>query len=139
MGKKSYSVFGMIIGILIAILGVLVISGSLGGDTSYASSAPYSYDSGYATFGAEFYTFVSNNAGEAASASRTAANNLDDIAELLKNALGIFLIGFGLMGFCFFGISFSEAKAALLKTSEVAAPAECDNETPAPAEEEVSE
>lgn len=103
MSKKVFATLGMIFGLVIALCGILTITGEMGGDTSYPSSAPYSYESGYASFGADFYTYVSNNSAEAASAARTTASNLEDIAELLKNVFGIFLIGFGMMGFCFFG------------------------------------
>lgn len=103
MSKKTYATLGMILGLIMALSGILTITGAMGGDTSYPSSAPYSYESGYASFGADFYTYVSNNSAEAASAARTTASNLEDIAELLKNVCGAFLIGFGLMGFCFFG------------------------------------
>ena len=84
MNRKVFATLGMIFGLLIALCGILTLSGKLGGDTSYPSSAPYSYDSGYASFGADFYTYVSNNAAETASAARTTAGNLEDIAELLK-------------------------------------------------------
>ena len=103
MSKKTFATLGMILGVIMALSGILTITGAMGGDTSYPSSAPYSYDSGYASFGADFYTYVSNNSAEAASAARTTASNLEDIAELLKNVCGAFLIGFGLMGVCFFG------------------------------------
>lgn len=103
MSKKVFATLGMIFGLVIALCGILTVTGKMGGDTSYPSSAPYSYESGYASFGADFYTYVSNNSAEAASAARTTASNLEDIAELLKNVCGIFLMGFGMMGFCFFG------------------------------------
>ena len=113
MTKKAFATIGMVVSVLIAVMGVLVIAGQLGGQASSASSAPYTYESGYASFGADFYTYVSNNAGEAASASRTAANNIRELCELLTNVSGIFLIGFGLLGVCYFGIhrcSCEEAK-----------------------------
>lgn len=103
MNKKVFATLGMVLGLVIALCGILTIAGGMGGDTSYPSGAPYSYESGYASFGADFYTYVSNNSAEAASAARTTASNLGDIAELLKNVCGVFLIGFGLMGFCLFG------------------------------------
>jgi len=112
VSKKTFATVGMIIGVLIAFCGILTIAGALGGDTSYPSGAPYSYDSGYATFGGDFYTYASNNAAEAASAARTTASNLEDIAELLKNVCGVFLMGFGMMGFCFFGAIRAGCKSA---------------------------
>ena len=103
---------GMILGLVMALCGILTITGTMGGDTSYPSSAPYSYESGYASFGADFYTYVSNNSAEAASAARTTASNLEDIAELLKNVCGCFLAVFGLMGVCFFGTIYAGCKEA---------------------------
>ena len=102
--KKRYATFAKIVSLLLVILGFLTIVGVMGGDTYYPSSAPWNYDSGYATFGGDFYTYVVNNAGEAAAGSRAAASNLNDISTLLKSVCGIFLMGFGLLSFCFFGV-----------------------------------
>lgn len=110
MAKKRFSTVGMIAGILLVLAGVLTLSGVLGGDTNMNSGSSYLYDSGYASFGADFYTFVSNNAAEAASAARTTANNLDSIAYLLSNFFGVMLIGFGLFTFCYFGVKRAECK-----------------------------
>lgn len=111
MSKKVFATLGMVFGLVIALCGILTITGEMGGDTSYPSSAPYSYESGYASFGADFYTYVSNNSAEAASAARTTASNLEDIAELLKNVCGVFLMGFGMLGLCFFGAMRCDCKA----------------------------
>ena len=112
---KGFCNFGKIICLLLVACGLLVMVGVLGGDTSSPGSAGYMYDSGYASFGADFYTYVSNNAAEAASGARTAAYNLQDIAVLLKNVCGIFLMGFGLIGFCAFGAAGAAFKAAAKK------------------------
>ena len=104
MNKKLLATLGMVFSAVLVLASILVFAGAMGGDANYPSSAPYSYDSGYASFGADFYTYVSNNAGEAASASRTAANNVRELCELMKNVCGCFLLGFGLLGFCHFGI-----------------------------------
>lgn len=119
MNKKTVSLIAMVVSALLVLFGILVLAGSLGGDTSYASSS-YLYDSGYAEFGADFYTYVSNNAAEAASAARTTASNLGDIAELLKNVCGIFLMGFGLLSLCHFAMVWLGEK----KEEPVQAPAE---------------
>ena len=138
MNKKTFAIIGVVGGAILIFLGILVMSGALGGDTSYASGSSYLYDSGYASFGADFYTYVSNNAAEAASAARTTAENLRGIAELLKNVGGIFLMGFGLFMVCFFGMSLvgCAEKAPKPEKSE-AAPAEAPvpAEQPEPAEE----
>lgn len=119
MTKKRLTKVGMVVSILVAICGVLVILGAMGGDTSGPGGAPSYYDQGYASFGADFYSYVSNNAAEAAEAARATASNLGDIADLLRNVCGIFLIGFGMMGFCVFGI----INAGLKEAAAVAAPA----------------
>ena len=136
MNKKLYATLGMIFSAVIVLMGILVICGALGGDASYANSAPSYYDSGYATFGGDFYTYVNNNAGEAASASRTAANNLLDLCVLLKNVCGISMMGFGLMGVCLFGIL--RCKYDDKKTEAEVVPAESDP-VAEPAAEEAAE
>ena len=111
MKKKTLALIGMIVAAVMFLCGLLVMVGAFGGDTTSASGAGYLYDSGYATFGADFYNYVTNNAAEAASASRTAAGNLDDIATLLKNVCGVFLMGIGAMAACGFGMVFFACKA----------------------------
>ena len=130
MNKRTISFAAMIISALIFLCGLLIIFGAFGGRTNAAHSAPYSYDSGYATFGTDFYTYVSNNAEEAASASRTAANNLDDIAALLKSFCGIILMGFGLLSLCRNTIVWLETKtdctAPTKEMPNASEPVECD-------------
>lgn len=104
MNKKTFTTIGMICSAVILLMGILVMTGAMGGDASSASGASYLYDTGYASFGADFYTYVSNNAAEAASAARTIASNLKNLSELLKNGLGLLLIAFGMFGVCHFGM-----------------------------------
>ena len=104
MSKKILSLLGIIIGFAFVLIGILSFSGALGGNTSYPGSAPYSYDSGYASFGADYYTYSVNNTAETASAARTTAGNLNDIANFLKIFCGLFSICFGLLIVCCFGI-----------------------------------
>lgn len=118
MSKKSYAIIGIIIGAVLVLMGVLTMSGTFGGAADTASSASYLYDSGYASFGADFYTYVTNNAQEAASAGRTTARNLYEIAKLLKTVLGIMLIGFGLFSECLFGMKLAQMKADETKNDE---------------------
>ncbi len=142
MTKKRFATIGMIVSILIVLMGILVISGAFGGDGDYPGSAPSYYDSGYASFGGDFYTYVNNNAGEAASAARTTARNLDTLNDLAKNVCGIFLMGFGLMGLCAFGIvrcSYTAPVAVAAKSEDAAEEpsAPCvDDDAPEAAEEE---
>lgn len=135
MNKKTISLIAMIVSILVVFFGFLTLVGAMGGDTSTSGgsfdSGSYLYDSGYAEFGADFYTYVSNNAAaaadaaeSAASAARTVAANLDDIATLLKSFCGIFLMGFGLVNLCRFAMIWNEAKEAEQIKSAEAAPTE---------------
>lgn len=57
----------------------------------------------YATFGADFYTFVTNNAADAASASHTVASNQIRIFNLMSKFFGYTLITLGGIGVCLFG------------------------------------
>ena len=104
MNKKTLSLVGMIVGFVFVLVGILSLSGALGGNTSYPGSAPYSYDSGYASFGGDYYTYSVNNAAETASAARTTARNLEEIAVFLKVFCGLFAICFGVVIVCCFGI-----------------------------------
>ena len=104
MSKKTLSLVGIIVGFAFILIGILSFSGALGGNTSHPSSAPYSYDSGYASFGADYYTYSVNNTAETARAARTTASNLDDIADFIKNFCGLFSICFGLAIVCCFAI-----------------------------------
>lgn len=104
MNMKFLATMGMIFSIAIAIVGVVVLCGGLGGDAGYPSGALSYYDSGYASFGGDFYTYVNNNAAEAADAGNRAAANVKELCDLVKNVSGAFLIGFGLLGMCLFGI-----------------------------------
>lgn len=146
MNKKTLSLVAMIVSILIVFFGILVMAGAMGGDTTVANgsynSSSYLYDSGYAEFGADFYTYVSNNAAaaadaaeSAASAARTVASNLDDIAALLKSACGIFLMGFGLLSLCHFGMIWLGEKKEEAEQEPVEAP-EVEAE---PAQEETAD
>ncbi len=104
--KKAFSIIGMISGLALTIIGILVLFGVFGGEAYRASGASYIYDSGYATFGADYYNYVSNNAAEAASAAKTIASNLVEIAKLMKSVLGWGMILIGIMSACAFGNSF---------------------------------
>ena len=105
--KKTLSVVGLIIGLAFVVVGILSVSRALGGDASYPSSAPYMYDSGYASFGADYYTYSVNNSAEAASAARTAAYNIVCVSDFLLTFFGLSSMLFGLMVMCGFGIVLS--------------------------------
>ena len=139
MNKKTFTLIGLIAGILAVVLGILILAGVFGGDTRTGGSAYSPYDSGYTRFGADFYTYVSNNAQEAASASRTAATNLDEIARLLKFALGGLCIVFGLFSTALFGCKFVDLKeqGKPAPTEAPAAETAAPEAAPAPAASEI--
>lgn len=101
-GKFYFSLIGMISGFLLIVFGALAIFGVLG-DAHYYTDSPYRYDHGYTSFGADFYTYVSNNAAYAAEAASAAVSNVRATANILKNTIGISMICFGLFGICGFG------------------------------------
>lgn len=108
--KKFFAVLGLIVSILFVYSGYTVLNGDVDSGTDTASSAGILYDSGYASFGADFYTYVTNNAAEAAAASRTVAANLHHMAQLFLNVVGYFMIGIGLLSFCAFGVALCDKK-----------------------------
>ena len=108
--RKTMSLIGIIISALLIVAGVLFMTGAFGGDGGYPSSATSYYDSGYANFGGDFYSYVNNNTAEAADAAYRTAVNVKNIGELLKNFCGILLMGMGAMGICFFSVLGCEKK-----------------------------
>lgn len=108
--RKFWSIFGILGGLALIACGVLIMSGEMGGNANSASGASYLYDSGYASFGGDFYSYVNNNAAEAASAARTTASNVRAVAQLLQNFCGLMLMGFGLFMSCYFGVCCAGSK-----------------------------
>lgn len=102
--KKTLSIVGLVVGFAFVVVGILSVSGILGGGTGVPSTAPSYYDAGYASFGGDYYTYSSNNAAEAASAARTAAYNVHYFAQFIETFFGLTSILFGLMVMCGFGI-----------------------------------
>ena len=125
--KKAFSIVGMFVGIAFIVVGILATSGTFGGNTSSPSSAPSAYDSGYASFGADYYTYSVNNSAEAASAARTAANNIGDIAEFMVTFGGIVSILVGLAVLCGFGYAFASVNAGVVNMPVAAVAAPVDN------------
>lgn len=105
--KKMFSVIGMVVGLAFIIVGILATTGALGYVKSNHSYAPYTYDSGYAQFGSDYYSYSNNNAAEAASAARSVADNIEDAADFLMHFFGLSSMLFGLMVICAFGIVFA--------------------------------
>ena len=110
--KKKLAIVGIVLGGLFILVGILAWTGALGAVPSYPSYAPYSYDAGYAQFGADYYSYSVNNSGEAASAARTAANNLACISDFLRNFFGISSIILGLATGAFSLIVLTSSNAA---------------------------
>lgn len=101
MNKKVFATVGMIVCAVLIVVGFVMIG--QGNECSHAYSSSY-YDSGFTTFGADFYTYSSNNTAEAASAARTTANNLYELYDLVGDAFGWLFVFAGLIGLCHFGI-----------------------------------
>lgn len=108
--KNLFSVLGVLVGVIIIICGILFLNGKLAPINGYYVGTISSYDYGYASFGADFYTYVSNNAYIAAQHARGAAEYASQIAKMTRNFFGIFLISFGCLACCLFGskISFED-------------------------------
>ena len=116
--RKFFAIIGMLFCCAVIYVGVQYLNGEtqfIGGgyvsSPSSSSSAPSYYDSGYASFGGDFYTFVNNNAAEAAKAARTIASNQIQIFEqmfqirrIITQFFGYILITFGGIGVCLFGV-----------------------------------
>lgn len=102
--KKKFKVLGMLISVALVILGILIMTGVFSDSASYPRTAGTSYDSGFATFGADFYNYVCNNSAEAASAARSAAYNVADLINIITNGCGLIVMALGLLSFCFFGM-----------------------------------
>ena len=60
---------------------------------------------------------------KAASAASTTANNVRKLCELVSTVSGVFLMGFGAMGLCYFGIQFCGCGCGCGKKEEQASPA----------------
>lgn len=125
-GKELFSIIGMVVSAMIVITGILTICGIFGGNESYI---PYYYDSGYASFGADFYSYVNNNAAAAAS-------DMTSLVLFTKSISGIFMICFGLLSLCHFGMAHSECVSGQKKNCRKPLPEAYQPYTP-PTEPEV--
>lgn len=109
MNKKLFATIGMVACALLIVVGIVTLAGDNECSHAYSSSI---YDSGFTTFGADFYTYSSNNTAEAASAARTTANNLYALYDLVANLFGWLFVFAGLMGLCHFGMQWADCPAA---------------------------
>lgn len=103
MSKKISKIIGLVVSVILIIVGIAIFNGELTGDRYYSEPSVYSYDYGYATFGADFYTFVSNNAALAAYHTGKAEAQISNMITLMENVFGWVFITAGMFGICKFG------------------------------------
>lgn len=103
--KKGFSLAGIAVGALMIIFGIVAMCGGFGDADYSGSNSPY--NSGYATFGADYYTYSVNNSAETASAARSANSNLGEISNILRNCLGLIMLAIGFICICGFGIVYA--------------------------------
>lgn len=128
MKEKKFLTMGIVISVLIVFLGILTMANVFCSEISTIGNTTL-YDHGYSAFGADFYTYVSNNAADAASTSRTTAKNVILLISLIKTTSGLFLCSIGAMGFCYFSAAAAKVQAAEPASPEVGTNAEAeDNE-----------
>lgn len=116
--KLVFSLAGMISGLLLILFGFITVFGGFGGSHHYTTSH-IEYDSGYAKFGADYYTYSVNNTAETASAAMAANSNLTEISDILCRGIGLSMICFGLFGLCGFGVVYSGCKKDTLPIDEI--------------------
>lgn len=109
--KKGFVLAGMVCGALAIVIGICIMFGIFGGNPDYFVGVGSRYDKGYASFGADAYTYISNNAAWAASAAEVAACNAQELVELARNVGGgcLFIV-IGAFMVCFFGMRYSEIR-----------------------------
>lgn len=102
--KKLLSVLLVVTGVLSVVFGITVLArpNHAGSLATYTYANNWNYDSskyyrGYAKFGNDFYTYVSNNAATAADYAYRAAEQAEDTKEVVKTIGGYLLIIAGLI------------------------------------------
>ena len=136
VNKKNAAIIGAALSLVIILFGILVLSGAFGAKTEKAPSSSSKYDTGYATFGADFYNFASNNAYEAAVATRAVADNLHALGKLIKNVSGLTLLALGFLGCGYFGLAFVECLKKEESPAEAGAATHDDDVQPDASENE---
>lgn len=141
--KKAFSIIGILVGIAFILVGIMSMSGAFSGSSTYPDGS-FLFDSGYAEFGADYYTYSVNNTAEAAEAARAAAYNVIDVTDFLASFCGIFSILFGILVICAFGVVLGccNKETVTATTNADEAPEAYAEEAPAeeaPAEEAPSE
>ena len=102
--KKLLSVLLVVTGVLSVVFGITVLAkpNHAGNRAGWTIGNNWNYDSsnndrGYAKFGSDFYTYVSNNAATAAVYAYRAAEQAEDTKEVVKTIGGYLLIIAGLI------------------------------------------
>ena len=113
--KNIFPLIAMLVSVVMIIIGIVALSGGFGGSDSTSYPSRYDQEIGYAAFGADFYTYVNNNAARAGSNTGTLVHNTFAVGRIL----GWFVMLFGFLSFCFFGM-----KLDLSRPAPEAAPAE---------------
>lgn len=126
--KKYFSLAGMVVSLLVVLFGILAMCGALGDADSYGGDSPY--DSGYASFGGDYYTYSVNNSAETTSAVNAVASNLRQISDLLRNSYGLFMIGLGLLSFCGFGVVYAGSVLPLHNETNICSEKESEEVNP---------
>lgn len=103
--KKSLSIFGIIVGIIIIIIGFYVQNISVdSSDTNVGSS--------YMKFGADFYTEMYDVTRDVGLAINNAQENICNAVERICDAIGWLIISIGAIDFCFFAYKFAMVNEA---------------------------
>ena len=111
---KIVCLVGILAGIVVIILGITVMDSFHGAwsDTSVS-------------FGADFYSYSYK-------ATARAANNVDELGDLLATAFGYLLIAMGLFDCCYFGLKFATVPKEISEPApEAPVSAEPEQEVPA--------
>ena len=103
--EKSLSMFGIIVGIVIIIIGFCVQSISV--DSSDANVG-----SSYMRFGADFYTEMYYVTRDVRLAIYNAQENICNAVERICDAIGWLIISLGAIDFCFFAYKFAKVNEA---------------------------
>ena len=104
--KKILSLIGILTGVAVTIFALCLLCGAFSKEWSVGGFS--SYDSGYASFGADYYTYMVNNSAETTTCVRAVARNIGYIYDLLELCVGTFMLCFGIMSVCGFGIVFAD-------------------------------
>lgn len=97
------------------------------------------YDTGYAEFGADYYTYSNNNAAETSISTKNIADNTYNLAEnsyrigtLICQVAGLIIIVVGALALFYFGIKFFDqlSEEKKIKNKAVAAPIQPVSYTP---------